>query len=107
MLLEIPSPQFPVCVFLSGIVQFVLSEEYVCIYPSRINTLLLPPYTSYICCAVESLLIFGMSSNDVAISPESLSTCITKTGKIYHLHHCFYLLLICTSEETTAPLSDR
>ena len=29
----------------------------------------------------EPLLIFGMSSNDVAVSPESLSTYLTKTGK--------------------------
>ena len=36
---------------------------------------------SYICCAVESLLIFGISVNDVAISPESLSIYFTKTSK--------------------------
>ena len=38
-------------------------------------------HTSYICCSVEPLLILGMSSNDVTISPESLSTYLTKTGK--------------------------
>ena len=39
-------------------------------------------HTSCICCAVEQLLILDMSSNDAAISPESLSTCLlTKTGK--------------------------
>ena len=36
---------------------------------------------SCICCAVEPMLIFGMSSNDVAISHDSLSTCLTETGK--------------------------
>ena len=38
-------------------------------------------HTSYICYSVEPLLILGMSSNDVTISPESLSTYLTKTGK--------------------------
>ena len=38
-------------------------------------------HTSYICCAVDPLLIFGMSTNDVAISLEILSTCLTKTGR--------------------------
>ena len=36
---------------------------------------------SYICCAADPLLICGMTSNDVAIDPESLSTCLNKMGK--------------------------
>ena len=35
----------------------------------------------YICYSVEPLLIFDISSNDLPISPESLSRCFSKTGK--------------------------
>ena len=64
------------------IIEFVLSEEYVTqLSQSNENVSLTLLHTSYICCAVEPLLIFGMSNNDVAISPESLSTYLTKTGK--------------------------
>ena len=38
-------------------------------------------HRSYICCAVKLLLIFGMSSSDVAISPEYLATYLTKIGQ--------------------------
>ena len=64
--------------------EFVLSEEYVTQLSQSNEKVSL--YISYNCCAVEPLLIFGMSSNDAAISPESWWTYLTKTGKIYHLH---------------------
>ena len=38
-------------------------------------------HTSFTCCAVEPLLILGTRNNDVAISPESLSTCLSKMCK--------------------------
>ena len=37
--------------------------------------------TSYSYRTVEPLLIFGMSSEDFAVSPESSSTCVSKTGE--------------------------
>ena len=45
------------------------------------NAFLTSLHTSYSCCAVKPLLMFGMSSEEVAISSESLSTCVSKTGK--------------------------
>ena len=51
-------------------------------YPSSLKTLFLPLFTHHTpCCTAETLLLFGMLSNDVIINPESLSTCLTKTGK--------------------------
>ena len=50
--------------------------------PTSMKTLLLLHCTHHTpCCAVGPLLIFGMSSNEVAINPESLSTCLTKMGR--------------------------
>ena len=88
------------------IIEFVLSEEYVTqLSQSNENVSL---YTSYICCAVEPLLIFGISSNDAAISPESLSTQLTKTGKnLSSSYHSLRPLLIRTYESRTAPLLVR
>ena len=37
------------------------------------------------------------------MSPESLSTCLTKTGKNLSSSYCFYLLVISTSESTITP----
>ena len=65
------------------IIQFVLSEKYVTqLSQSNENAPLTSLHTSYIWCAVEPLLIIGMSSNDGAVSSESLLTCLTKMGKI-------------------------
>ena len=54
-------------------------------YLSSMKTLPLPLCTHQIpCCTVQPLLIFGMAcqvANDVTVSPESLSTCLTKTDK--------------------------
>ena len=64
------------------IIEFVLSEEYATkLSQSKENASLTLFHKSYVWCAVEPLLIFGISSNDAAISPESLSTCLTKTSK--------------------------
>ena len=78
------------------VIELVLSEEYVTPLPqSNENASLTSLHTSCICCAVEPQLIFGMPSNDVAISPESLSTYLTKTVKnlssssLLYLHHWF------------------
>ena len=75
---------------------FLVANHRICIirtillfyYPSLMKTLqsnenasLTSSHTSHICCAVEPLLMFGISSNDFAISPEHLSTCLAKTGK--------------------------
>ena len=71
---------------------FLITNHRICIirrillrnYPSLMKTLFLLHCTLHsfcICCVAEPLLIFGISSNDFAISPESLSTCLTKTGK--------------------------
>ena len=49
-------------------------------YPSLMKTLRLLHCTHHTS-AVEPLLIFGMSSNDVVITPEYLSACLTETGK--------------------------
>ena len=57
---------------------------------SNENTSFTLLHISYIFCAFELLLIFCMSSNDVAISPESLSTYLTITGK----HLPFSLLVV-------------
>ena len=88
------------------IIEFVLSEEYVTqLSESNENASLTSLHTSYICYAVEALLIFGMSSNDVTNSPESLSTHLIKTRKnLSSSYHSFHLLLIRTSESATAPL---
>ena len=65
------------------IIPFVLSEEYVTqLSQSNENASLTSLHTSYIWCAVEPLLIIGMSSNDGAVNSESLLTCLTKMGKI-------------------------
>ena len=65
------------------IIPFVLSEEYVTqLSQSNENASLTSLHTSYIWCAVEPLLIIGMSSNDGAVNSESLLTCLTKVGKI-------------------------
>ena len=75
------------------VIELVLSEEYVTTLPqSNENASLTSLHTSCICCAVEPMLIFGMPSNDVAISPESLSNILLKRSKIYHLHHCFIFI---------------
>ena len=94
---------------LRPIIEYVLSEEYVTqLSQSNENASYNSLHASYICCAVEPLLIFRMSSNDVAISPESLSTYLTKAGKnLSSLYHSFHPLLIRTSESTTAPLLGR
>ena len=64
------------------VIEFVLSEEYVMQWSqSNGNAFLTSLHTSYSCCAVKPLLMFGMSSEEVAISSESLSTCVSKTGK--------------------------
>ena len=66
---------------LCPIVEIVLSKRIRYAIISNESASLTSLRTSYICCAAEPLLIFGMSSNDVAISPKSLSTCLTKTDK--------------------------
>ena len=61
------------------IIEFVLSEEYLTQLSQSNESVSL--YTSYICCVVKPLLIFALSRNYAAISPESLSTYLTKTGR--------------------------
>ena len=64
------------------ITEFLSAEEYVTqLFQSNENTSITSLHISYICCAVEPLLMFVMSSDDFATSPESSSTCPTKTGK--------------------------
>ena len=90
------------------ITTFLFPEEHVTqSSQSNENASFTSLYTSYICCAVEPLLTFGMSSNDIAISPELYQHVLLKRAKAYRLHHCFHLLLIRTRESTTAPLSGR
>ena len=91
------------------VIEFVLSEEYVTqLSESNENASLTSLPTSYICYAVEALLIFGMSSNDVTTSPESLSKFFIKMRKnLSFSYHSVHLLLICTSESATAPLLGR
>ena len=64
-------------------IEFVLPEEHVItkLSPSNENTSPTHLHTSYVCCVVELLLIFGVSSNYVVISPESLSTYVSKRDK--------------------------
>ena len=87
------------------IIEFVLSGKYVTkLSQSNENASLTSIHTSQLCCAVELLLIFGISSNEVAISPGSRSTCLTKTGKKLSPSS---LLPSVAGESTTAPLSGR
>ena len=53
------------------IIEFVLSEENTTkLFQSNKNASFTSLHT-YICCAIEPLLIFGISSSDIAVSPES------------------------------------
>ena len=64
------------------ITDFLLTEGHIMqLSQSNENASFTSLHASYICYAVEPLLIFGMSSNDVTISPESLSTRLTEMGK--------------------------
>ena len=63
------------------VIRFIFSEEYVMqLHQFNENASLTSLLISYICCAIEPLLILGMSSNDVKLGLESLSACLT-TGK--------------------------
>ena len=54
------------------IIEFVLSEENTTkLFQSNKNASFTSLHTSYICCAIEPMLIFGISSSDIAVSPES------------------------------------
>ena len=69
-------------------------------YPSPMKTLLSLHCTHH---TFAMLLSIWHLKQDVAISPESLSTCLTKTGKNLSSSYWFYLLLISTSESTITP----
>ena len=88
------------------IIQTVLSEEYVTqLSQSNENASLTSLHTSCVCCIVEPLLIFGCQ----VMTPQSVLNLyqhiLLKRVKTYQLHHFFHLLLICSSQSTTAPLS--
>ena len=60
------------------VIRFIFSEEYVMqLHQFNENPSLTSLLISYICCAIEPMLILSMSSNDVALGLESLSTCLT------------------------------
>ena len=67
-------------------------------YPSLMKTRLLLHCTHH---TFAMLLSIWHLKQDVAISPESLSTCLTKTGKNLSSSYWFYLLLI--NESTITP----
>ena len=77
-------------------------------YPSLMKTLLLLHCTHHTFAVVLSRFLYlafqAMMSESVLNIYQQV---LLKRAKIYHLHHCFHLLLIHTSESITAPSSGR
>ena len=93
--------------FLRSIVfRFLPREKRSCFWEK--NTIF-PDSTRKIIC---STIFFGKTifsghpekENMVFRAVTVASLDLLKWAQIDHLHHCFHLLLICTSESTTAPL---
>ena len=77
-------------------------KNKLCNYSSLMKTLLLR-HSTYICCAIEPLLIFVKQCMWSMMSQSALKLyqpVLLKQAKTYHLYHCFHLLLIHTSEST-------
>ena len=85
---------------------FVLSEEYITqLSQSNENaslTSILKYYISVLLIHSQYLACQAMLSQSALNLYQHV---LLKRAKIYHLYHCFHLLLTRTSESTTAPLS--
>ena len=88
------------------VIGFVLSEEYITqLSQSNENaslTSILKYYISVLLIHSQYLACQAMLSQSALNLYQHV---LLKRAKIYHLYHCFHLLLTRTSESTTAPLS--